>query len=75
MKSISAVIGATVYLIIFIFLCATGIAANLIPYLFILSPFLMIAMVITVLTDTTQSYPELGNGKEWGYLDKPGENA
>jgi hypothetical protein len=71
MKSTIAVICVTIFLVVFSFLCATGIAFNAIPYLFILSPFLVISMVLTVLRDTARSYPELGADEEWGYSDKP----
>jgi len=71
MKSTAAVICVTIYLIIFSSLCFTGTAVDLIPFLFLLSPFLVIAMVFSVLTDTSQSYPELGANEEWGYLDRP----
>ncbi|MFA6083223.1 hypothetical protein [Mucilaginibacter sp.] len=70
MKSMVAVIGVTLYLMVFSLICAAGVAIKMIPYLFIISPFLMIAMVWTILKDDTKSYPELGTDKEWGYLDK-----
>ena len=54
----------------FQFSCATEIAVSVIPYLFVLSPFLVITMVLTILKDTTRSYPELGADEEWGYADK-----
>ena len=70
MKSTIAVICVTIYLMVFSFLCATEIAVSVIPYLFVLSPFLVITMVLTILKDTTRSYPELGADEEWGYADK-----
>jgi len=71
MKSVAAVITVTIYLIFFTFLCMSGTAINIIPYLFLLSPFLVMAMVLLVLKDNSQSYPELSINEEWGYLDKP----
>jgi hypothetical protein len=51
-------------------LCGEGLLVNVVPYLFILSPFLIIAMVIIVLKDENIFYPELKEGEEWGYRDK-----
>jgi len=70
MKSAVAVIGVTVYLILFTFLFISGVALNTIPYMFLLSPFLVVAMILTVLKDNSHNYPELGPNEEWGYRDR-----
>lgn len=69
MKAKSAIIIVTTYLIIFSLLCATGSFIIIVPYLFVLSPFLIFWMVLSILTDSFD-YPELGKHDEWGYLDK-----
>lgn len=71
MKAISAVIIATLYLIIYVILFRTGISFTILSYLFLISPFLMIWLVYTVIRDHYEKYPELGEDEEWGYRDKP----
>jgi fatty acid desaturase len=60
----------TIYLVAYVIVFATGHYVNLLAYMFLASPVLLIAVVYFVLTDTTYTYPELGEDQEWGYRDK-----
>ncbi|HWZ05014.1 MAG TPA: hypothetical protein VNX40_15460 [Mucilaginibacter sp.] len=60
----------TVYLVIYIILINTGLLFTLIPYLYIISPILIVWMVACILKDTKEKYPELKENEEWGYRDK-----
>jgi len=60
----------TVYLVIYIILINTGLLLQIIPYLYITSPVLIVWMVVCILKDTTVKYPELKENEEWGYSDK-----
>ena len=71
MKAIAAVIIATLYLITYVILFQTGISITILSYLLLISPFLMIWVVYTVLKDDHEPYPDLGEDEEWGYRDKP----
>ncbi|WP_069659024.1 hypothetical protein [Arcticibacter eurypsychrophilus] len=71
MKATTAVIIATLYLIVYVILFQTEMSTTILSYLFLTSPFLMIWLVYTVLKDDHEQYPELGEDQEWGYRDKP----
>jgi len=60
----------TAYLVIYIILINTRLLFELIPYLYIVSPFLIVWMVACILKDTRVKYPELKENEEWGYADK-----
>jgi len=70
MNAKAAVSMLTIYLVAYVIVFATGYYATLLAYMFLVSPVLLIATVYFVLTDTTHTYPELGEGEEWGYSDK-----
>jgi len=70
MNAKTAVSMLTTYLIAYVIIFDTAPYINLLTYLYLASPVLLIATVYFVLTDTTNSYPELGEREEWGYKDK-----
>ncbi len=59
----------TVYLLIYNALFFTGASLNVLVIMFMLSPFLMIWMALTILKDKTYKVRELEEGEEWGYAD------
>lgn len=63
----------TIYLIVYITLFQLNGPGPIIACLFLISPFLVIWMVYVVITDQND-YPDLPEGDEWGYLDRPGYN-
>ena len=65
----NAVTFGTIYLIAFIITLYVPPLFVIAPWLFIGAPFIMIWMVVDVLKDDRQKYPELGK-REWGYRDK-----
>ena len=69
MKAKTAVILTTIYLVVFVILCQTGVSVILLCSFFSLSPLLLAWMVYTTLKDNSQTYPELAKNEEWGYLD------
>jgi len=60
----------TIYLVAYVIVFATGYYVTLLACMFLASPVLLIGIVYFVLTDTTDTYPELGEGEEWGYRNK-----
>ena len=60
----------TIYLVAYVIVFATGHYVTLLACMFLASPVLLIGIVYFVLTDTTDTYPELGEGEEWGYRNK-----
>ncbi len=70
MNAKAAVSMLTIYLVAYVIVFATGYYVTLLAYMFLVSPVLLIATVYFVLTDTTHTYPELGESEEWGYGDK-----
>jgi hypothetical protein len=69
-----AVITVTAYLIIYVTLINVGFPLNILPYLYIILPFLFCWMIYCILKDTQFEYPELGDNEEWGYCDKAKED-
>jgi len=65
-----SVVILTVYLITYVILINCGLLLNVVPYLLISFPFLLIWMVICILKDDKPGYPELKPNDEWGYRDK-----
>jgi hypothetical protein len=65
----NAVITTALYLLVFIITLYVPLLFNLAPWLFIASPFALIWMVVCILKDDRQKYPEPGK-HEWGYRDK-----
>lgn len=60
----------TAYLVIYIIFINTGLLFLLVPFLYIVSPFVIVWMVASILKDTKAKYPELKEKEEWGYADK-----
>lgn len=60
----------TIYLVAYVIVFAAGYYVTLLACMFLVSPVLLIATVYFVLSDTTDTYSELGEGDEWGYSDK-----
>lgn len=71
-KAEGAVITVTAYLMVFVLMLETGTSVYALPYLLIASPFLLIWMVYSILTDRRE-YPELEENEEWGYRNKAKE--
>jgi hypothetical protein len=61
----------TAYLLIYNALFFTGASFNVLAAMFILSPFLVIWMAMTILMDKKYEVKELEEDEEWGYADKP----
>ena len=70
MNAKRAILTATLYLAAYICLFATGASIEVLAFMFLVSPFLILGMVYMVLKDTRYKYPELNEGEEWGYRDK-----
>ena len=68
--AIIAVILLTAYLIFYMTLFQTGASFELLSYLFLASPLVVIFCVYKVLTEKNFPYPSFNEGEEWGYLDK-----
>jgi hypothetical protein len=72
-NAVKAVFIMTAYLVVYLILFHVKANDQLLSYLFLCSPFLLIWMVYAVLKDQKYEYPTLGQQEEWGYLDKPKE--
>ena len=59
----------TVYLLIYNALFFTGASLDVLVIMFLLSPFLVIWMALTILKDKKYKVRELEEGEEWGYAD------
>lgn len=59
----------TVYLLIYNALFFTGASLTVLVTMFIISPFLVIWMALTILKDKNYKVRELKEGEEWGYAD------
>lgn len=62
------------FLIIYVLLLSATAPALITRILFILSPFLVLWMVISVLKSKTVTVKELEADEEWGYADKRKED-
>jgi len=71
MKTKTAVALATLYLILFTILVNTNAAPVFCAFMFLCSPLVVVLMVLIVFTEENYDYPELAEGEEWGYRDKP----
>jgi len=65
----NAVIFGTIYFLAYIITLYVPPLFVAAPWLFIGVPFMIIWMVVCILKDDRQKYPELGQ-HEWGYRDK-----
>jgi len=70
MKATTAVIIATVYLVVFYVLLHSNASLLLTGFVFLSMPIVIIGMVFIVLLDDSVKYPELPDNDEWGYSDK-----
>lgn len=70
MKATTAVIIATIYLVVFYILFHSNASLLLTGFVFLSMPVVIIGMVLIVLLDDSVKYPELPNNDEWGYSDK-----
>jgi hypothetical protein len=61
------------FLIIYVLLLSTNAPVLITRIMFIISPFLVIWMVISVLRSKTFTGKDLEEGEEWGYADKEKE--
>ncbi|MBL7740776.1 MAG: hypothetical protein JNK14_16270 [Chitinophagaceae bacterium] len=61
---------ASVLLLLYVLLLTFNAPISITRLLFVLSPFLVIWMVISVLRSKTFTGKELDEGEEWGYADK-----
>ena len=61
---------ASMYLLAYVLAFNFNAPADVIFFMFILSPFVVIWMAVTILKDRSVSVPEFKNGEEWGYQDK-----
>jgi hypothetical protein len=66
-----AVISVSIYLLIYTIFAHSPAMAWLTPTMFVLSPFLVIWMVYTVLKKGEYNGPELASEQEFGYQDRP----
>jgi hypothetical protein len=61
----------TAYLVIYTFLFQAGAPLDVLAWMFVLSPFLVIWMAYTILRYGKYDDRELRENEEWGYQDKP----
>lgn len=69
MKTKTAIIVLTAYLIIYIGLFATDLAISGFSYLLLIAPVLLVMVVYLILIDEAYKCPDLRK-KEWAYRDK-----
>ncbi|MCE3283683.1 MAG: hypothetical protein K0Q66_2420 [Chitinophagaceae bacterium] len=65
-----ATIFVSVYLLLYTVLHQAGASLKILGAMFLLSPFLVIWMVYTILRYAPYNGKELKEGEEWGYGDK-----
>jgi len=70
MKAPTAIILATLYLIVFVISIHFEFPESITLGLFTLSPLMLIWLAITVLKDSSEQYPEMNEDQEWGYFHK-----
>ncbi|MGV3704634.1 MAG: hypothetical protein ACO1NU_04580 [Arcticibacter sp.] len=70
MKAPIAIIIATLYLFLFIIAIHFEFPKPMIFGLFTLSPLLLVWVVIMVLKDTSEKYPDMNEDQEWGYFHR-----
>ncbi|HEY8782301.1 MAG TPA: hypothetical protein VIM16_11825 [Mucilaginibacter sp.] len=70
MKAKSVVMGLTIYLVVYALICDAGLSVTISSGMLLLSPFLLVWGVYSILKDDRQKYPELKKNEEWGYRDK-----
>lgn len=66
-----AIAFTSLYLLVFALFVAPGNSSPLLSgFIFALSPFLVIWMVVSVLKDRSVQAPELEGDEQWGYQDR-----
>jgi len=60
----------TAYLVLYYILFHAGVSENILILLFIVSPFLMIWLVVTILKYDQSPTTDLPENEEWGYSDR-----
>jgi hypothetical protein len=68
--SVRATVIVTLYLLVYHVAFNFNAPSDLIISLFLLSPFLMIWMAISIMKDKSTEVAELREGEEWGYQDR-----
>lgn len=64
------VILVTLILLLYTYLVLKREAVSLTGFIFTISPFLLVWLVISVLLDTKTTVQEFREGQEWGYADR-----
>ena len=67
----AAVLIVTAVLVVYTLLGSLDASITLMAFFFLASPVLVVWMVWRVLVDDGRKIPELGEGEEWGYADRP----
>jgi hypothetical protein len=70
-SAVKAVSIVTAVLLAYTLLGVVNAPFRLMAFIFTLSPFLVVWMVWNVLSDSSRKAPELADGEEWGYADRP----
>ena len=71
MNAKSTVVLLTLFMLAYFILMASSISEGWKDVLIAVSPVIFIASVILVLRDRSFDYPELEEGEEYGYVDRP----
>jgi hypothetical protein len=72
-KSVFATIIVSLYLLIYHLAFNFAAPADIIISMFLLAPFLMIWMSVSIMKDKSTEVAELKEGEEWGYQDRSRE--
>lgn len=68
MKTIIAIILATLYLLAFIVAINIQASESLVYFLFACSPVMLVCLAFKILKDRSENYPEMKEEQEWGYF-------
>jgi uncharacterized membrane protein len=71
MNAKSTVVLLTLFMLAYFILMASSISEGWKDVLIAVSPVIFIGSVILVLRDRSSDYPELEEGEEYGYVDRP----
>lgn len=70
MKTTTAIIVATLYLLAFIISIQLQVSQRLMYGLFTFSPLVLIWLAVVIIRDKSERYPERRDDQEWGYFHK-----
>lgn len=70
MKTTTAIIVATLYLLAFIISIQLQVSERLVYGLFAFSPIMLICFAVIIIRDESEKYPEMSEDQEWGYFHK-----